>query len=396
MNYNFDQVIDRRGTYAVKWDGASFFGSNVHFNEDTIPMMIADMDLPCPQPVVDAMHRVADHRMYGYSSQGCDEEYAASLCRWFQRRHGWAIHPRQVLHSHGTFGALNHVAMMKTQPGDGVILMAPVYGHFSEEIRFWGRQPVYCHLLADEHGYYRIDFELLEAMASNPANSLLILCNPHNPVGRVWTATELSRVAAICERHGVFVISDEVHCDHLRDGVKFTPYLTVCGNKGNAISLVGINKSFNMAGLSCSNAIVQDEQLRQEILRTYHAPMPTPFAIAGQIAAYNHGDEWMDQLCAYISGNIRWAMDFFSKEMPKVKICYPEGTYFLWLDFRGYGLSDEEVHRRIYIEANVMLQDGTVHDPEQGHCFQRMCVPCPRSLLVTACQRIRDAFIDLN
>lgn len=396
MTYDFDRSIDRRGTYAVKWDGASFFGADVHFNEDTIPMMIADMDLPCPQPVVEAMHRVADHQMYGYSSEQCNGEYATSLCHWFQRRHGWRIQPEQVLHSHGTFGALNHVALMKTKPGDGVILMTPVYGHFSDEVRLWGRKPVYCPLRSDEKGVYRIDFKMLETMAADKGNSLLILCNPHNPVGRVWTPSELKQVAAICEGHGVFVISDEVHCDHLRSEVRFTPYLTVCGDKGNAISLVGINKSFNMAGLSCSNAIVQDETLRRQIMETYHAPMPSPFAIAGHIAAYDHGDEWMDQLCDYITGNIRWAMDFFSREMPKVKISSPEGTYFLWLDFRGYGLSDEEIHHRIYVDANVMLQDGTVHDPDHGQCFQRMCVPCPRSLLMTACQRIRDAFLDLD
>lgn len=394
MNYDFDKVIDRRGTYAVKWDGAAMFGADVHFNDDTIPMMIADMDLKCPQPVIDAMHRVAEQGIYGYSSESCDPQYAASLCRWFRDRHGWQIKPEEVLHSHGTFGALNHVAKMKTRPGDGVILMTPVYGHFSEEIIHWGRRTVYCHLLCDGGGYYTIDYAQLERLAAMESNTLLILCNPHNPVGRVWTEEELAQVSAICDQHGVFVISDEVHCDHLRSGVRFTPYLTVCGHKGNAISLVGINKSFNMAGLSCSNAVVQDEGLRREILKTYHPPMPTPFAIAGQIAAYTQGDEWMDQVCAYITGNIDYALDFFGREMPKLRVCRPEGTYFLWLDFRGYGLTDEEVHRRIYVDANVMLQDGTVHDPERGHCFQRMCVPCARSVLVNACRRIAAAFRD--
>jgi cystathionine beta-lyase len=396
MHYDFDRVIDRHGTYAVKWSGVQLFGPNVHFNQDTIPMMIADMDLPCPQPVIDAMHRVADHGMYGYSSHICDPQYNTSLCRWFLDRHGWKIRPGEVLHSHGTFDALTHVALMKTRPGEGVILMNPVYGHFSQDVVKWGRQAVFCHLLSDNEGYYTIDYAKLEALAADPNNSLLIFCNPHNPVGRVWTAEEIAKVANICEKHSVFVISDEVHCDHLRAGVHFTPYLTACGDKGNAISLVGINKSFNMAGLSCSNAIVQDGALRREILRSYHPPMPTPFAIAGQIAAYTEGDEWMDQVCAYISGNIDWAIDFFRREMPKLKVRRPEGTYFLWLDFRGYGLSDEEIHRRIYIDANVMLQDGTVHDPEEGHCFQRMCVPCARSVLMTACQRIADAFRDLS
>lgn len=396
MQYDFDQVIDRRGTYAVKWGGAQLFGPNVHFNKDTIPMMIADMDLKCPQPVIDAMHRVADQGMYGYSSHICDPKYNTSLCRWFRDRHGWNIRPGEVLHSHGTFDILAHVALMKTQPGDGVILMNPVYGHFSEDVVKWGRKVAFCHLLYDDEGFYTIDYTKLETLAADPNNMLLIFCNPHNPVGRVWTAEEMAMVAAICEKHGVFVISDEVHCDHLRAGVRFTPYLTACGDKSKAIALVGINKSFNMAGLSCSNAVVQDGALRREILRTYHPPMPTPFAIAGQIAAYTEGDEWMDQVCQYITGNIDWAIDFFRREMPKLKIRRPEGTYFLWLDFRGYGLSDKEIHRRIYVDANVMLQDGTRHDPEEGHCFQRMCVPCARSVLMTACRRIADAFRDVE
>ena len=396
MVYDFDQVIDRHGTYAVKWDGASMFGPAVHFNDDTIPMMIADMDLQCPQPVIDAMHRVADHGMYGYSAHSCDPAYATSLCRWFRDRHGWQIAPEEVLPSHGTFGALTHVALEKTRPGDGVILMAPVYGHFTEEILHWGRSPIYCHLRADDTGYYTIDFAKLDLLAADPANTLLILCNPHNPVGRVWTGEELAQISRICHRHGVFVISDEVHCDHLRAGVRYTPYLTVCVDKGNAIALVGINKSFNMAGLSCSNAVIQDETLRRQILQTYHPPMPTPFAIAGQIAAYTQGDEWMDQVCEYIEGNIDWAIDFFRKEMPKVKITKPEGTYCLWMDFRAYGLSDAEVHKRIYEDANVLRQDGTVHDPVEGQCFQRMCLPCARSVLMTACQRIAEAFKDVE
>ena len=394
MIYDFDKVTQRRGTYALKWAGAEMFGPD--YNDETIPMMIADMDLPCPEPVVQAMHAVAEHRIYGYSGTAGVKEYPEALCRWFRDRHGWEINPKEVICSHGTFGALTHVALLKTKPGQGVILMNPVYGHFAQDVAKWGREVVFCHLLADENGYYTVDFEKLEALAADPNNTLLILCNPHNPVGRVWTAEELSRIAAICEQNGVFVISDEVHCDHLRAGVRFTPYLTACGDKGKAISLVGINKSFNMAGLSCSNAVIQDEDLRREMLENYPMVMPSPFAIAGHIAAYTEGDEWMDQVCAYIDGNIRWALDFFAREMPKVKVGFPEGTYFLWLDFRGYGLSDEEVHKRIYQDANVFLQDGTVHDPEAGHCFQRMCVPCARSVLETACRRIRDAFSDID
>ena len=386
MRYDFDTVIDRRGTYSIKW---------ARENPETIPLMVADMDLQSPKPVIDAMHRVADHMMYGYSMHITDPRYCTSLCGWFKRHHGWDIKPEEIISSHGTFGALTHVAHMYAKPGQGIIVMDPVYGHFSQDIAMWGNEVVRCHLINND-GYYTIDFDLLEKQASDPDNTLLIFCNPHNPVGRVWTAEEIRKVSAICEKHGVFVISDEVHCDMLRKGVKYTPFLTACADKGNAICLVGINKSFNMAGLSCSNAIVQDEALKAKIMESYHTPMPTPFAIAGQIAAYEEGDEWMEQVCEYIEGNLDFVIDFFAKEMPWVKIAKPEGTYCLWLDFTASGLSGDEIHDRIYNKANVLLQDGTVHDPIEGHCFQRMCVPCARSVLETACKRIAKEFEDIK
>ena len=386
MRYDFDTVIDRRGTYAIKWSQP---------DPDIIPLMVADMDLPVPQPVVDAMHRVADHRMYGYSMHATDPRFLTSLCRWFKDHHDWEITPDQVINSHGTFGALTHVAHMYAKPGQGIIVMDPVYGHFSQDIVKWGNEVIRCHLINND-GYYTIDFDLLEQQASDPNNTLLIFCNPHNPVGRVWTHDEIRKVSEICEKHGVFVISDEVHCDMLRKGVVYTPFLKACVNKANAICLVGINKSFNMAGLACSNAVVQDKGLFDAIMKDYAMPMPTPFAIAGQIAAYEEGDEWMEQVCDYIEGNIDFCLDFFAKEMPKVKIWKPEGTYCLWMDFRAYGLSDAEVHKRIYEDAKVLLQDGTVHDPIEGHCFQRMCLPCARSVLETACKRIAKVFEDVK
>ncbi len=389
MKYDFDKVIDRHGTYSIKWD------LETKGKDTAIPMMIADMDLQSPEPVIQAMHRVADHMMYGYSLTDAAPEYYTSLCRWFKDRHNWEIQPEEVILSQGTFGALTYVAQMYAAEGEGIILMNPVYGHFAQDIEKWNRKIVFCHLIND-NGYYTIDFEKFEELCADPNNKVLIFCSPANPVGRVWTAEELKQVYEITKKHNVFVISDEVHCDHLRKGTTFIPYLTVCEDKSNAISMVGVNKSFNMAGLTCSNAIVQDETLRKKILEHYPMPMPTPFAIAGQIAAYTEGDEWMEQVCDYIDDNIDWAIDYFKQNMPKVKIWRPEGTYFLWMDFRAYGLTDEEVHKRIYEDAKVILQDGLVHDPEQGQCFQRLVLACARSVLQTACERINAAFADVK
>ena len=386
MRYDFDTVIDRHGSYAIKWSMS---------DPEAIPMMVADMDLQSPEPVIAAMHRVADHKMYGYSMHFTDPRFNESLCRWFAARHNWQIQPEEIITSHGTFGILTHVAHMYAKPGQGIIVMDPVYGHFSQDIEKWGNKVVRCHLINND-GYYTINYDLLEQQASDPNTTLLIFCNPHNPVGRVWTKEEMAKVAEICERNGVFVISDEVHCDHLRKGITYTPFLKACGNKGNAICLVGINKSFNMAGLACSNGIVQDPALKEAILADYPSVMHTPFAIAAQIAAYEEGDEWMDQVCEYIEGNFDFAIDFFRTHMPKVKLWKSEGTYCLWMDFTAYGLSGEEIHKRIYEDAKVILQDGTVHDPVEGQLFQRMCLPCARSVLETACNRIAKAFADVN
>ena len=386
MRYDFDTVIDRHGSYAIKWSMP---------DPEAIPMMVADMDLQSPEPVIAAMHRVADHKMYGYSMHFTDPRFYSALCGWFARRHNWQIQPEEVIPSNGTFGILTHVAHMYAKPGQGIIVMDPVYGHFSQDIEKWGNKVVRCHLINND-GYYTINYDLLEQQASDPNTTLLIFCNPHNPVGRVWTKEEMAKVAEICEKHGVFVISDEVHCDHLRKGVTYTPFLKACGNKGNVICLVGINKSFNLAGLACSCGIVQDPALKEAILADYPSVMHTPFAIAAQIAAYEEGDEWMDQVCEYIEGNFDFAIDFFRTHMPKVKLWKSEGTYCLWMDFTAYGLSGEEIHKRIYEDAKVILQDGTVHDPVEGQLFQRMCLPCARSVLETACNRIAKAFADVN
>lgn len=390
MKYDFDRVIDRRGTCSWKWDSPDL-------EPGAIPMMLADMDLPSPQPVVEAMHRVADQQMYGYTSETLDPDFAGSLCRWFGRYHNWEIAPEETIISLGTFGALEHGVKIFAKEGEGVILMPPVYGHFMSAIETeWKRKAVFNPLRRDENGYYTIDFEDLEQKCADSQNKVLIFCSPANPVGRVWTTEEIQQVIAICQRHNVFLISDEVHCDHLRQGVRHRPTLSVAKDKRQIMAIIGVNKSFNMAGLSCANAVIQDPSLRKTFLAEYHRPEPSPFAVAGQIAAYTEGREWMDQVCLYIEGNIDEAIAIFQAELPAVKIRKPEGTYCLWLDFRPLGLPDEEIHRRIYREAKVILQDGIVHDPQNGQGFQRMCVPCPRSLLRTACHRIVDVFQDIK
>lgn len=393
MKYNFDEVIDRRGTFSLKWDGGKLlrdFGLTGRFDVNTIPVFVADMDFACPQPVIEALHRVVDHRIYGYSAHLCEPEYFNALIGWFKRRNHWDILPEEVIYVNGTVEAVRLSIKAFTSEGDGVIIQRPVYGPFASSILDTHRTVVNNPLI-EQDGYYTIDFADFEAKARDPKNKLFILCHPHNPTGRVWTAEELVRMADICRANGVTIITDEIHGDILRKGQGFQPLASLVDNS-NIVTLTAINKTFNTAGLHCSNAIIKNPGLRQKFQSSAGFNMPTPFAIAALIAAYNEGDEWLQQVNEYIDGNIDWVLSFLKEKMPKVRCRRPEGTYILWMDFRAYGLSAGEIHDRIYNRANVILEGGHLFDPDRGDGFERICVPTRRALLQEAMQRIAGEF----
>lgn len=394
--YDFNQIISRRNTYCMKYDGlkASFPDAN----ENSIPLMVADMDFPTADPILDALHRTVDFKMFGYTSVKCVPDYASAVCNWWKKRFQTDFQPESVLNSPGTVAAIDAAIEIFTLPGDGVIVQRPVYGHFSEDIKKLHRVPVDNHLIADENGYYRMDFEDLEKKCANPNTTLMILCSPANPVGRIWTPEELQKAAEITQRHNVILISDEVHCDIVRKGNVHTPILKAVHDVHNIIMMTAINKTFNLAGLECSNIIIPNEDLRQRFSTHFaQLQLATPFAISALLAAYTEPEceSWLDQLNDYIDGNLQYAVDFFHEHMPWVKVYIPEATYCLWVDFSACGLSGEEIHNRIYHKANVFPQDGIVHDPEFGEHFQRICVPCARSILQTALERIAKQFQDI-
>ena len=248
------------------------------------------------------------------------------------------------------------------------------------------------HLIKDKTGYWSMDFEDIEKKCADPQNRILVLCNPHNPIGRVWTSEELKTLAAICIKYHVLIVSDEVHCDITRKGVQHYPLAVAAEDQSNIIMLTALNKTFNLAGMQCSNVIISDKFLKERFMKTFGHRSPTPFAIAATVAAYTDCDEWVRQLNDYIDENINWVMNFLSKEIPLVKVTKPEGTYCMWLDFSAYGLTDKEIHKRIYSDANVYMQDGTVHDPKFGQCCQRICVPAPKSIIMEAMQRVAAQF----
>ena len=392
MKYNFDEIIDRHGTHSVKWEAGDLlkeFGLTQRFDEETIPLFVADMDFPCPQPVLDALHARVDRRMFGYSSPTTSPDYVEAIQGWFKRKHNWDIAAEAIVFTPGTVEAVNVLVRAFSAEADGVIIQRPVYSPFTSSIEE-NKRCVVNNPLINKNGYYTIDFEDFEQKAKDPRNTLFILCSPHNPVGRVWKPDELIRMAEICLANDVILISDEIHGDLIRKDQTHYPICSLVDDD-RLIACTATNKTFNMAGLHCSNIIINNKEMRERYTQALGWKSPTPFAIVALIAAYNQGEEWLTQVNEYIDGNLAYLDEFLQKNMPKVKYMIPEGSYIGWLDFRGYGLTDEEIHDRIYNKANVVLEDGKLFGTE-GEGFQRICVPSPRSILQEAMERIAAQF----
>ncbi len=391
MKYNFDEYIERRGTYSIKWDGGDLLkqaGLAPNFNSETIPVFTADMDFACPPPIVEALHKTVDNRIFGYTSESCLPHYANAVKHWFKSRFNWQFNSEDILYVNGTVEAVKIAIEAYSKKGEGVIITRPIYGPFTSCIEFLQRKVVNSQLNC-ENGYYTMNFEDIEQKAKQPENKMFILCSPHNPTGRVWKKEELIRLSDICKANGVLLVSDEVHCDLIRKEHTHYPLLNISEHSDNIVMLTAINKTFNTAGLKCTNAIITDEKLRQTYAKTLNMVMPGPFGIAAVQAGYNECEEWVNQLNEYLDANIDFALDFIAKNMPNVKAYRPEGTYVLWMDMRELNLSDEEIFERIYNKANVILEPGVMFDPENGMGFQRICLSSPRALLKQAFERIK-------
>lgn len=380
----------------MKWDGGELikqFGLTERYDEETIPLFTADMDLPVPQPLVEALHKTVDHRIYGYSV--FPDEYFEAIQSWMQKRHGWKVDKEQIIYSPGTVHALNIAVKAFTNLEDGIIIQRPVYPPFTSVIEGNGRKVVNNALKQEADGYYSIDFEDLEAKAKDDHTTMFILCNPHNPTGRIFEEEELKKMAAICHENNVLIVADEIHGDLLRNGKKFTPMAKTADQTDHIITCTAINKTFNVAGLHCTNVIISDEKLRTKFATEMGMQLASPFAIAALIAVYNEGEEWLEQLKDYVDGTMVYIKEFLAEKMPEVKVAIPEGTYIMWLDFSGYGISAKEIHDRIYNKANVLLEDGSMFG-EEGEFYQRICTPSPRPLIQEALERIAKEFEDIS
>jgi cystathionine beta-lyase len=385
QDFGFDRIIDRRGTYSYKYDGLK----KVFGREDVLPMWVADMDFAVPPAVQEAIRRRAEHPIYGYTFR--PEEYYLSIVDWIGRRHGWQVKREWISYSPGIVPALNMVVQGFTQPGDGVILQSPVYHPFFWAIDLNHRRLV-NNRLVEKDGYYTFDFDDLEVKAKEA--KLLLLSNPHNPVGRSWDEEELRRLGEICVENDVLIVSDEIHADLTLPGHHHVPLASLSEEiAAHTITCMAPSKTFNLAGLSTSSVIISDEKIRtrfKEVVESLHIGGGNLFGIEASIAAYNHGEPWLDALLQYLSDNIVYVRDLLTQEMPQLTLSQVEATYLLWLDFRRTGMDAEGLRKFMLEEAKVGGNDGAMYGPG-GEGFFRLNVACPRVIVGEAFERIYKA-----
>lgn len=382
MKYDFDELIDRRGTNSYKWDSRSDIPA------DTIPLWVADMDFRAAPPIIDALRRRIDKGIFGYTF--VPDAYYEALCGWFSRWHGWSIDPSMVIYTSGVVPAISAIIKALCSPGDKVLIQTPVYNCFFSSIRNNGCTAHENRLIL-KGDRYSIDFDDLEAKASDPRCTLMLLCNPHNPTGRVWSREELTRIDEICRRHGVIVVSDEIHCELVYRGYEYIPFATVAADRW--VSCVSPSKAFNIAGLQIANIVCSDEGLRTKIDRAINDNEVcdvNPFGVDALIAAYDRSRDWLEQAVEYIHGNYLLLRQMVSESCPDMTLIELEGTYLAWLDCRAIGLPSEELEERLIRDARVWVNAGNMYG-EAGEGFIRINLACPRHRLRQALERLLPA-----
>jgi cysteine-S-conjugate beta-lyase len=399
MKYDFDTEIPRDHTGSVKWgimldehDPVGFRPSDRYLGENRVlPMWVADMDFRCAQPIIDALTARAQHGIYGYSFP--TDSYREAVVGWMAKRHGWTIDPAWIVTTPGVVPGITTLVHAFVKPGEKVLVQNPVYSPFSSAAENNGASVVNNALIFRD-GRYWMDFEDLEAKARDPLVTMAILCNPHNPIGRVWSPDELIRYAEICIANDVLIVTDEIHGDLIMSGVTFKPLAGLHADfASRVISCTAPSKTFNLAGLQVSNIIIADEGLRKRFIDAVRSTglfVPGAFAVVAVEAAYRYGDEWLDQVLAYIEGNLRYMEQYFAENIPQIKVMPLEGTYLAWLDCRALELDKDEMQHLMLDEARVYLEGGTEFGAE-GEGFQRVNIACPRSILADALGRIRAA-----
>uniref|UniRef100_I5AW42 cysteine-S-conjugate beta-lyase n=1 Tax=Eubacterium cellulosolvens (strain ATCC 43171 / JCM 9499 / 6) TaxID=633697 RepID=I5AW42_EUBC6 len=386
-HYDFDVINDRRNTDCLKWD----FGLEQKGREDLLPLWVADMDFRLPEEVLREIETRVQHGIFGYTNIG--EEYRNAVRDWFRRRHGFTMNGSDIVITPGVVYAIAVAIRAFTKPGDAVLVQQPVYYPFMQMIKKNGRRVINNQLLYCE-GRYEIDFEDFEKKIREQNVKLFLLCSPHNPVGRVWTKEELMRLAEICRKYDVYVFSDEIHADFVYPGFHHTSFYSL-GEAYTKKLILGTSpsKTFNMAGLQISNIIIPDPDtrlaFRQENSTTGYS-LPNVMGMTATMAAYRHGEPWLEELLEYLQGNLAYLRDFLREKLPQIKLVEPEGTYLVWLDFSGVSDNHKELEKILTDRAKLWLDPGIIFGRETN-LFERINIACPRAILEEAMRRLEEA-----
>lgn len=379
MKYNFDSINNRVGTNSVKWD----------IHPDVIPLWVADMDFQVLPELKEALSKRVDEGIFGYTL--VPESYYEAIINWFDRRHHWHIDRSWILYTSGVIPAMAAALKAFTLPGEKVLIQTPVYNCFFSSIANCGCEPVENELVRDGNTY-RIDFADFENKCADPKTTVFLLCNPHNPAGRVWTKEELERMNEICMRHDVKVISDEIHCELIMPGYTFVPFASVseaCAD--NSVILNSPTKNFNIAGLQIANIICKNRQWLRRIDRAVNINETcdvNPFGVIALQEAYNKGAEWIDELNTYLYDNYKALKDFFHEELPKLEVLKLEGTYLVWVDITALEFTSDEVADKLLKEAKVWVNSGTMYGRKAGQGYLRINIATPRATLMEGLKRM--------
>ena len=393
MKYNFDELVERRGTGCVKWDetkGEELSSPPLEGLGEVIPLWVADMDFKAAPAIQEAVRRRTEHGVFGYTVVG--DDYYDAVISWFARRHNWIIRREEILYTTGVVPAVSAALKALTLPGERVVTLTPAYNCFFSSIRNTGCELAECRLRWNRNERFEIPWEELEALCRDERTTVFLLCNPHNPTGRVWTKEELERMNDICMKHGVKVVSDEIHCELVMPGHRFQPFAAVSeACRQNSVILNSPSKSFNTAGLQIANIVCAQPEWRRRIDRAVNINEVcdvNPFGPVALIAAYNESEDWIDALNAYLWDNYRALCDFVAEHLPQWRVRPLEGTYLVWIDITATDLTAQQYADRLMDKARVWVNPGTMYGPQSGEGYIRLNIACPRSRLMEALERI--------
>ncbi len=386
MNYNFDEIINRENTDCVKYD----LREQVFRNKSVIPMWVADTDFRTPDFIMDALYKRFEHEVFGYGV--IPSSFYESIVNWNQKQHGWSIKPSWISFAPGVVPALSLLILAFTEPGDGIIIQPPVYFPFFSVVRNHKRKLIENPLVYDGNGNYSINFEDLESKMVDA--KMIFLCSPHNPAGIVWPQEAIRRIGELCIKHNVLLISDEIHSDLIFPGFKHIPAAKISDEISRiTITCMAPSKTFNLAGFSTAFLVISNSKLRaryEEVLDQVHVGSGNIPGIVATEAAYSKGHEWLRQLMEYINGNYGFLKDYIATNIPAIKVVEPQATYLVWLDFRGLGMTSDELKTFIIEKAGLGLNDGRMFGKE-GDGFHRMNIGCPRQVVHAALKKLKVA-----